>query len=111
MATVMASEEVRRSWGTTLDRVLQGEQLVVERFGRPLAMLVSVTQWDGLLERLTDLEARRRDELAAGRPLTDPQWALVKQARATLAAAGPTLFSAEVKAKLKERYPHAADQI
>jgi prevent-host-death family protein len=111
MATVMASEEVRRSWGTTLDRVFQGEQLVVERFGRPLAVLVSVAQWDGLMERLTDLEDRRRNELAAGRPLTDQQWSLVKQARVTLAAGGPTVSSAELNAKLKERYPHAADKI
>ncbi len=46
MATVKGSEEVRTNWGASLDQVhAQGEPVVIQRHGRPYAVLMSYDQW------------------------------------------------------------------
>lgn len=41
----VGSEEVRTNWGTSLDKAHSGQPLVINRHGRPYAVLVSYDQW------------------------------------------------------------------
>jgi prevent-host-death family protein len=54
--TTIASEDMRKTWGATLDRVFKGEQLVVERFGRPMAVLLGLDEWKALQGEIARLK-------------------------------------------------------
>ena len=51
----IASEEMRQSWGTTLDRVFKGDTLAVQRFGRPMVVLVGYDAWKSIEDELAKL--------------------------------------------------------
>ena len=42
----MSAFEARRSFGQALERVLRGERVVVEKHGRPVAVIVPVEVYD-----------------------------------------------------------------
>jgi antitoxin (DNA-binding transcriptional repressor) of toxin-antitoxin stability system len=68
MTPTVSSEQFRTQWGVTLDRIMKGEEIVVERHNRPLAVLVNHDRWANgvyltkqelqLLFTANDIEAR-----------------------------------------------------
>lgn len=82
--------------------------VILAQRSKPAAVLVSVAQWDSLLDQLEDLQARRTAEMSAGRPLTEQEWVVVKQGRAIAARGGPTITHEELKTRVEERYGSVA---
>ena len=48
--STIKSDEARNTWAALLDRVLgnQSEEIIIERYSRPLAVLVNHASWDRL---------------------------------------------------------------
>ena len=56
---VMSSNEARTNWAEILDKVIAGEAVSIERYGRPLAVVISQRMWKDILDafkRLDDVE-------------------------------------------------------
>ena len=57
MAVNIRSEEVRKDWAKTIDFVYgEREDVVVERYGRPIVTIVNHIKWQAVLKRLAELE-------------------------------------------------------
>lgn len=61
MIKTMGSDEARLKWRDTLDAAQQGETTVVERYGKPIAAIVSHDEWQRL-QRAHRAEVQRRLE-------------------------------------------------
>lgn len=85
--------------------------VVLANRSRPAAVLVSVEQWDSLVGQIEDMHARRKDETAAGRTLTDQEWNLVKQGRDVRQRGGQTISHEDLKTQMQERLRHVADRV
>lgn len=46
----LAGEEVRTNWRDTIDRVYRGETIIVLRYGKPVAVIMSVEELERLQE-------------------------------------------------------------
>lgn len=65
-AKTMLSEDVRQNWRDTLDYVYAGGDVVIQRYSKPLAVLISYQDYVAITEELEDLRAgRRADEILA----------------------------------------------
>jgi prevent-host-death family protein len=106
----VAISEMKVNQPKVLARLNNGPVILANR-SKPAAVLISVAQWDSIVGQIEDLQARRRDEAAVGRTLTDREWEVIQMGRAAAMRGGPTISHEELNAKLKERYPHAADKI
>ena len=62
MTLSMKSHQARQSWRSLLDRVLKGEDVVIERNGKALAVLIPVEDYEKIRDELDDLRAARRAE-------------------------------------------------
>ena len=70
----LSSEEFRMRWGETIDKVLRGYQVVVERYKRPSVVVMPYDQHEAMKQRLAELEqahaeqnfARQFDAIKAG---------------------------------------------
>ena len=60
MSTIVKSHLARKGWRELLDRVLKGEDIVIERNGKPTAVLIPYEDYLALAEALDDLRAARR---------------------------------------------------
>jgi len=70
MVTV-GSEDVRTSWGATLDKANAGrEEIIIQRHGRPVAVLMSYDQWLAQRERHMALLAQREAQVDGGDYIT-----------------------------------------
>jgi len=58
----MKSHQARQSWRSLLDKVLQGEDVVIERNGKALAVLIPVDDYEKIRDELDDMRAARRAE-------------------------------------------------
>lgn len=54
---VMKSREARSNWRQLLDRVLIGEDVLIERNGQPVAVLIPARDYDRLRSELEELRA------------------------------------------------------
>jgi prevent-host-death family protein len=60
-AEVISSREARSTWRELLDRVFVGDHdVVIERHGQPVAVLIPVGDYEGLQDVLDDLRSARR---------------------------------------------------
>lgn len=59
---IMKSREARTKWRHLLDTVLTGKDVMIERNGQPVAVLIPVKDYDGIR---TDLEELRATQHAA----------------------------------------------
>lgn len=59
--TTMKSEEARNSWRDILDIVLQGGEVIIQRYAKPQAVMVNYQQWN----RMKLLHANYLRELSA----------------------------------------------
>ncbi len=69
---ILKSDEARQSWRDVLDSVTTGDQVVIERYNKPVAALISYADFLALHEELEDLRAARRAEAAYAAWQEDP---------------------------------------
>ena len=56
-AVTMNSEQARREWREMLDHAyMDNQEVVIERYGKPIVAVVKYTQWQKTQERLEELE-------------------------------------------------------
>lgn len=54
--TIMKSDEARQSWRDILDIAAKGGSVVVERYNKPVAVMINYEAWLAVQEELEDLE-------------------------------------------------------
>jgi len=83
MTLSVKSHQARQSWRSLLDRVLQGEDVIIERNGKALAVLIPMEDYEAIRDELDDLRAAKRAEVqyAAWKqnPETAEAWEDVRQ--------------------------------
>jgi prevent-host-death family protein len=62
MTLSVKSHQARQSWRSLLDKVLQGEDVVIERSGKAVAVLIPIDDYEKIRDELDDLRAARRAE-------------------------------------------------
>lgn len=63
MTLSVKSHQARQSWRSLLDKVLKGEDVIIERNGKALAVLIPVEDYEKIQDELDDLRAARRAEV------------------------------------------------
>lgn len=67
------SNQARAQWRSILDATGAGEKdIVITRYGKPVAALIDYTDWVAIQEILDDLRAARRADAAFEEYLQDP---------------------------------------
>ena len=61
----MKSEEARNSWRDMLDHALMGGEVVIERYDKPMAVMVNYKQWQAWKRLLTRITRDRYEEMKA----------------------------------------------
>jgi len=84
------SVEARAQWRSILDTASNGNgDIVITRYGKPVATLIDYEDWLALQEELDDLRAARRADVAFEEYLADPSTAVPwDEFRRELAAEG-----------------------
>jgi prevent-host-death family protein len=57
---ILNSEDARTRWRDILDAAGTGQDVVIARYGKPMAAVIPIADYDALLEELEDLRAARR---------------------------------------------------
>ncbi len=71
--TIMDSNEARTQWRSILDATGAGEKdIVITRYGKPVAVLIDYADWIAAQEMLDDLRAARRADVAFEEYLQNP---------------------------------------
>ncbi len=88
--TILSSREARTRWRDVLDAVNQGKtDVVIERYGKPVAAVIAYQDYEALLEELEDLRDVRYAVAAYEEWLQDPSTARpYEDIRAELIAEG-----------------------
>jgi prevent-host-death family protein len=60
MTLSVKSHQARQDWRSLLDKVLQGEDVVIERNGKAVAVLIPIEDHNQIRDELDDLRAARR---------------------------------------------------
>lgn len=69
----LESNEARAQWRSILDATGAGEKdIVITRYGKPVAALIDYTDWVAIQEILDDLRAARRADAAFEEYLQNP---------------------------------------
>ena len=69
---MMKSDEARQNWRGLLDDIGAGDDVVIERYTKPVAAIISYTDFMALREELEDLRAARRAQGILDRLRDDP---------------------------------------
>lgn len=56
VSVTMSSEEARLNWRDAVDTAHTGNPVVIERYNKPVVVMVSHTEWQAQQERLAELE-------------------------------------------------------
>lgn len=70
---ILNSEDARTRWRDILDAAGAGQDVVIARYGKPMAALIPIADYEALLEELEDLRAARRAQAALEAWREDPQ--------------------------------------
>jgi PHD/YefM family antitoxin component YafN of YafNO toxin-antitoxin module len=62
MTLSVKSHQPRQSWHSLLNKVFQGEDVINERNGKALAVLIPIDDYEKIRDDLDDLRAARRAE-------------------------------------------------
>ena len=57
MIETMSSDQARQKWGELITSAVRGDTTVIERYGKPLAVLVSHDQWQEAQRQLREMRA------------------------------------------------------
>jgi prevent-host-death family protein len=71
-AKVMKSDAVRMSWRDVLDDVADGDDILVERYNKPVAVVIAYEDYVALQDELDDLRSARRAHVALEAWRKDP---------------------------------------
>ena len=69
---VLDSRDARTKWRDIMDAAQTGVETVIERFGRPTAVVIPYADYEALQEELDDLRAARRAAAAYEALKRDP---------------------------------------
>ncbi len=58
------SQDARKRWRDILDAASAGEDIVIERYGKPTAAVIPFADFQALLDELDDLRTARRAQAA-----------------------------------------------
>ncbi|MEZ4870193.1 MAG: hypothetical protein R3C14_53180 [Caldilineaceae bacterium] len=72
MVTV-SSDQFRQEWGKTVDVVLSGKAVMVERYNRPAMVVLKCEYWEDIQVRLAMLDAIMEADKVLARP-PDEGW-------------------------------------
>jgi prevent-host-death family protein len=61
---VFNSEDARTRWRDILDAAGRGLDVVIARYGKPMAAVIPIADYEALVEELEDLRAGRRAQAA-----------------------------------------------
>jgi len=88
--TILSSREARTKWRDVLDAVSQGKtDVVIERYGKPVAAVIAYEDYEALMEELEDLRDGRLAVAAYEEWKLDPSTARpYEEIRAELIAEG-----------------------
>lgn len=88
-AQTMKSEEARLAWRNILDAAHAGEDVVIQRYNKPTAVLISYEDYVAVLEELDEIRFARRAQKAYDEWKQDPTTAVPwEEAKAQLLADG-----------------------
>lgn len=59
-AQILDSNQARLKWREVLDAATAGDDVIVERYGKPTAAVIPYEDYEALLDELDDLRAARR---------------------------------------------------
>lgn len=78
--STVKSDDARRNWRELLDQVLanQADEVVIERYSKPLAVLVNHSAWDKMKKAHAAMLASRSAEMESNPAMAVP-WEEVKQ--------------------------------
>jgi len=85
---ILNSDEARSRWRDILDAAGAGADVVIARYGKPMAAVIPIADYEALIEELADLRAGRRAQAALeawraqpgrGRPYTEVRAELVAE--------------------------------
>lgn len=107
-AVAVSSEEFRTKWGATLDIAQTGGSVVIERFGRPVAVLVNYEEWKAQNERRQQ-SAVQQSAGGDGLFLTNQELAILLRARSIAERNEPTVSHEALKQQVIEAMGNAAD--
>jgi prevent-host-death family protein len=86
---VIGSQEARSKWRDLLDDATAGKGAIIERSGRPVAVLIPYEDYEAILEELEDMRAGRHAIEAYEEWERDPSTAIpYEEFRAQLVAEG-----------------------
>jgi prevent-host-death family protein len=74
-ARIMKSDAVRMGWRDVLDDVADGDDILVERYNKPVAALIAYEDYIALQDELDDLRSARRAQAALEAWRKDPSLA------------------------------------
>jgi prevent-host-death family protein len=61
---ILNSEDARTHWRDILDAAGTGQDVVIARYGKPMAAVIPIADYEALLEELEDMRAARRAQQA-----------------------------------------------
>lgn len=61
---ILNSEDARTRWRDILDAAGMGQDVVIARYGKPMAAVIPIADYEALLEELEDIRAARRARAA-----------------------------------------------
>ncbi|HNS01545.1 MAG TPA: type II toxin-antitoxin system prevent-host-death family antitoxin [Anaerolineae bacterium] len=61
---ILNSEDARSRWRDILDAAGMGQDVVIARYGKPVAAVIPIADYEALLEEMEDMRAARRAQAA-----------------------------------------------
>ena len=65
MSTTIASSQVQQKFGAVFDRVLQNEDVIIERYGAPRVAMINYARYERLLRAEQELLRQRLQQASA----------------------------------------------
>lgn len=103
----VSSEEFRTKWGATLDIAQTGGSVVIERFGRPVAVLVNYEEWKNQSDRRKAPADPQSGGDNGGLFLTHQELAILLRARSIAERNEPTVPSQILRQQVLEAIGNA----
>lgn len=69
---ILNSDDARTRWRDVLDTAGSGQDVVIARYGKAMAAVIPIADYEALQEELEDLRAARRAQVALAAWRTDP---------------------------------------
>ena len=88
MQTTLSADQARVNWRDTLDSAFKGDEIVIERYGKPLAVVVNYEDWQRVTDELTTLRLAVESRSIASKNDAGGSWASSTAMRERMAEHG-----------------------